>query len=121
MAVENFAGVRDILNSYETRNWVQGTRVDGIQHKLKISNDSENKQRDNVSKLFIDFLSESVNQVNDLQKDANLAVEKLASGKSKNIHETMLMVEQAEIAFKVMNQVRSKVIDAYREVMRIQI
>ena len=45
---------------------------------------------------------------------------KLASGKSKNIHETMLAVENAEIAFKTMNQIRMKVIDAYKEIMRMQ-
>ena len=48
-------------------------------------------------------------------------VEVLVSGKSKNIHETMLAVEKAEIAFKTMNQIRTKVIDAYKEVMRMQV
>ena len=48
-------------------------------------------------------------------------MEKLASGKSQNLHETLLTVEKAEIAFKTMNQVRSKVIDAYKEIMKMQI
>ncbi|MBF0208260.1 MAG: flagellar hook-basal body complex protein FliE, partial [Oligoflexia bacterium] len=51
----------------------------------------------------------------------NMAIEKLATGDSDNLHETMLMVEQAEIAFKTMNQIRQKVIDAYKEIIRIQI
>ena len=33
----------------------------------------------------------------------------------------MLAVEKADIAFKTMNQVRTKVIDAYKEIMRMQV
>jgi flagellar hook-basal body complex protein FliE len=73
------------------------------------------------SKTFGDFLKDSISQVNGLQNDANLAMEKLASGESRDLHETLLAVERAEIAFKAMNQVRSKVIDAYKEIMRMQI
>ena len=73
------------------------------------------------SKTFGDFLKDSISQVNGLQNDANVAMEKLASGESRDLHETLLAVERAEIAFKAMNQVRSKVIDAYKEIMRMQI
>ena len=45
---------------------------------------------------------------------ANKAIQNLAAGKTKNIHETMLAVENAEIAFKTMNQIRMKVIEAYK-------
>ena len=56
-----------------------------------------------------------------MQKDADIAVQKLVTGENKNIHETLLAVEQAEIAFKTMNQIRTKVIDAYKEIMRMQV
>jgi flagellar hook-basal body complex protein FliE len=55
-----------------------------------------------------------------MQVEANKAIQKLASGQTKNISETMLAVENAEIAFKTMNQVRMKVIEAYKEIMRMQ-
>ena len=67
------------------------------------------------------MLTTSIGEVNNLQVEANQAVQKLVTGESKNLHETMLAVEQAEIAFKTMNQIRMKVIDAYKEVMRMQI
>jgi flagellar hook-basal body complex protein FliE len=70
---------------------------------------------------FGDFLRDSLSQVNGMQNEANVAMEKLASGESRDLHETLLTVERAEIAFKAMNQVRSKVIDAYKEIMRMQI
>jgi flagellar hook-basal body complex protein FliE len=59
-------------------------------------------------------------EVNSMQVEANKAIQNLAAGKTKNIHETMLAVENAEIAFKTMNQIRMKVIEAYKEVMRMQ-
>jgi flagellar hook-basal body complex protein FliE len=67
------------------------------------------------------MLNESMSEVNQLQKDANTAIEKLATGKNKDISETMLMVEKADIAFKAMNQIRTKVIEAYKEIMRMQV
>ena len=121
MAIETQMGVREILNNYEVRDWVKNPRVDGVHQKFKISDSPEVQSSGVIHKSFSDFLLNSVNKVNSLQQDANLAMEKLSSGRTKNIHETMLAVEQAEIAFKMMNQVRSKVIDAYREVMRMQI
>lgn len=113
--------IRELPYSYESRNWIQGNKIEGVNHKLKISDAPETKLNEVAHKSFADFLADSVNKVNNLQRDANFAMEKLASGKTKNIHETMLAIERAEIAFKTMNQVRAKVIDAYREVMRMQV
>ena len=121
MAIETQMGVREILNNYQARDWVKNSKVDSVNQKLKISDAPEVQSQGVIHKSFSDFLFDSINKVNSLQKDANFAMEKLSSGRTKNIHETMLAVEQAEIAFKMMNQTRLKVIDAYREVMRMQI
>jgi flagellar hook-basal body complex protein FliE len=43
------------------------------------------------------------------------------AGKAKNIHETMLAVERADMSLKLLMQVRNKLLDAYREVMRMQV
>ena len=45
----------------------------------------------------------------------------LASGRSSNIHETMLSVTKAELGFDMLVQMRNKVIEAYQEVMRMQV
>ena len=73
------------------------------------------------AKSFGEMLSESIGKVNSMQNDANVAMEKVASGESQNLHETLLAVEKADIAFRTLNQVRSKVLDAYREIMKMQI
>lgn len=121
MNVQNNMGIREILNSYETRDWLKSTKVDGVQNKMKLSDAPDVNTPGVMNKSFGDFLTDSIVEVNNLEKDANRAIEKLATGQSKNIHETMLAVERAELAFKQMNQVRSKVIDAYREIMRMQL
>lgn len=70
---------------------------------------------------FQDSLSNSIKQVNELQNKAHIAMENLASGKSHNLHETMIAIEQAEIAFKMMAQVRNKIMAAYNEIQRFQL
>ena len=70
---------------------------------------------------FADTLAESLNKVNDIQQEADKAIEKLVAGKTQNIHETMLAVGKADTAFRMTMQVRNKIVEAYQEVMRMQV
>jgi flagellar hook-basal body complex protein FliE len=70
-------------------------------------------------KSFLDSLSGAVDRVNKLQLDANQAMEDLAVGRRKTLHETMIQVEEASIAFNLFMAVRTKVMTAYQEVMRM--
>jgi len=70
---------------------------------------------------FADTLSESLQKVNDLQKKADNAIEDFAAGKTGNIHETMIAVGKADVAFRLTMQVRNKIVEAYQEVMRMQV
>jgi len=70
---------------------------------------------------FADALSKSIEEVNDLQKEADKAIEQLASGESQNVHGAMLAVSKADMAFRMTMQVRNKIVEAYQEVMRMQI
>jgi flagellar hook-basal body complex protein FliE len=72
-------------------------------------------------KTFSDILTQSVDKVNELQTQADTAVKELVAGRTKNIHETMLALERADTSLKLMMQVRNKIIDAYKEIMRMQI
>jgi flagellar hook-basal body complex protein FliE len=73
------------------------------------------------SKSFSDMLSDSIKNVEEVQRTADKMVIDLATGKSKNISETMIAVSKAEIAFQLMTQVRNKAINAYNEIMKMQI
>jgi len=70
---------------------------------------------------FKDILIKSISDVNDLQLDAEKAINDLAVGKTENISEVMAAVEKADLAFKNLMAVRNKIIDAYREIQQLRI
>ncbi len=129
MSVENIGGMNKILNSYNQTDWAKSASIKGNdQQKLSFNSEihspSQQLMVNDLNKIdqksFSEMLQSSLQEVNELQVEANVAMEKLASGQTKNIHETMLAVEKADIAFRTMNQVRMKVIEAYKEIMRMQ-
>jgi flagellar hook-basal body complex protein FliE len=69
---------------------------------------------------FADHLKATVANTNNLQHQAKTAMEELATGRNGNIHETLLSMSKAETSFKMLTQVRNKVLNAYQEVMRMQ-
>lgn len=74
-----------------------------------------------VGNTFSEMLRTSVDSVNRQQVQADTAIKELLAGRNKNIHETMLAIEKADASLKLMMQVRNKVLDAYKEIMRMQV
>lgn len=70
---------------------------------------------------FQDYLTDSIKDLNTVQKDADKAVTDLSNGATENIHETMLKTTQAELSFNLMVQIRNKALSAYQEVMRMPV
>lgn len=70
---------------------------------------------------FSEILKKSVDAVNGRMKEADAMAQGLVSGQHANIHETMIALEKANISFRLMTRVQQKAIDAYREIMRIQL
>lgn len=70
---------------------------------------------------FQDLVEKGIKEVNTAGREAEKASMDLASGRSSNIHETMLSVTKAELGFNMLVQMRNKVIEAYQEVMRMQV
>ena len=86
-----------------------------------IGPDAAQKQNQNQNSMsFGNMLAQSLEEVNRLHMAADEAVEKLAAGKQKNIHETMIALEKADVAFQLLMQVRNKIIAAYETIMRMQ-
>ncbi|MBE9532129.1 MAG: flagellar hook-basal body complex protein FliE [Proteobacteria bacterium] len=69
---------------------------------------------------FAKALKNAISSVNNVQKDADIAVEKFAKGDA-SLHETMIAIEKAGVSFQLMLQVRNKIVSAYEEIMRTQI
>jgi len=68
---------------------------------------------------FKKILSSAIQEVNNLQTQANESVQGMVSGKT-DIHTTMIAMEESGISFRLMLAVRNKMIAAYEEVMRMQ-
>lgn len=72
-------------------------------------------------KSFSETLAESISEVQRLQTEADTTISKVVAGEIKDVSEAMIQLEKADMAFKTMMTVRGKVMDAYAEVMRMQI
>jgi len=72
-------------------------------------------------KSFGEVLGDSLKEVNNLQLEADKAIEDFATGQTKNVHETMIAINKADTAFRMTMQVRNKIVEAYQEVTRMQV
>jgi flagellar hook-basal body complex protein FliE len=89
--------------------------------KIAIPNPGAEIKGDPGAKSFADTLKEAVNSVNTMQKTADVKAQELATGKSHDIADVMITAEKADIALKLMVQVRNKIIEAYQDIMKMQV
>jgi flagellar hook-basal body complex protein FliE len=73
------------------------------------------------SASFKDYLLDSIQEVNSMQQAADQAVEKLFTGGDVNPAEVLTALQKADIAFRMMLQVRNKLVQAYEEVQQIRV
>lgn len=71
---------------------------------------------------FKDFLLDSIREVNSMQQEADQAVEQLVTGNEDvSPAEVLTAVQKADIAFRMMMQIRNKMVQAYQEVQNIRV
>ena len=70
---------------------------------------------------FKEFLLDSIEHVNAMQNDADKAVEQLATGGDVNAAEVLTAVQKADLSFRMMMQIRNKLVQAYQEIKEIRI
>ncbi|NEU29377.1 flagellar hook-basal body complex protein FliE [bacterium LRH843] len=66
-------------------------------------------------------LKEAINDVNSLQQQSGKKTELLASGNIDDLHDVMITGQKASVALQATVEVRNKVIEAYQEIMRMQV
>ncbi|RME56386.1 MAG: flagellar hook-basal body complex protein FliE [Caldilineae bacterium] len=66
-------------------------------------------------------LQEAVESVDAAQKEADEQVTAFISGEQENVHEVMIAMNQAQLSFQLMTEVRNKMLETYQELMRIQV
>ncbi len=76
---------------------------------------------DRASGDFTAWLKHEVAAVNEQIIKADDGVRRLALGESDNLHQVMIGLEQAKLSFELIVQIRNKLLDAYQDVMRMQI
>jgi flagellar hook-basal body complex protein FliE len=70
---------------------------------------------------FGDVLNQFVSEVNDKQIASGQAVNDLLSGKDIPLHQAMIAMQEAGVAFQLMVEVRNKLLEGYQELMRMQV
>jgi flagellar hook-basal body complex protein FliE len=72
-------------------------------------------------KSFASVLKESIDQVNNSQNEADNMTTKLINGENVDLHQVMIAQQKANITLQATLEVRNKVIEAYQEMMRMQV
>ena len=70
---------------------------------------------------FADMLQDQLNTVNELQRDAKEAIEDFMSGRRVDVESVMIATQKADTAFRLLLQVRNKVMAAYDELKQIRV
>jgi flagellar hook-basal body complex protein FliE len=95
-----------------------GLGISGISKPLTTAGVNEaGASSDGFSKV----LGEMVGNVNSQQMAADKALQNFVTGESKGLHEVMIAMEKSSISFQLLSLVRNKALEAYHEVMRMQV
>ncbi len=70
---------------------------------------------------FMESLKNAIGKANDVQMQANQAVDALVTGQAQDVHGTMVALQQADVSFQLMMQIRNKLLTAYEEIQRMQV
>ena len=70
---------------------------------------------------FSQLVAEQLNNVNMEQLQADAAVESFARGETDNVHDVVLAVAKADLAFRMVLEIRNRLIESYQEVLRMQV
>src|SRR5579883_1441801 len=73
------------------------------------------------SSSFENLLGNFVGEVNAKQNEATDAITGLMSGKNVSLHQAMISMEEANVSFQMMVEVRNRLLDSYQELMRMQV
>jgi flagellar hook-basal body complex protein FliE len=70
---------------------------------------------------FNSYLKNALGEVGELQDKANQAIQQMVGEGKGDLQETMIALEKADVSFRLMMQIRNKVLDAYQEILRMQV
>ncbi len=85
------------------------------------TNQNSNQNKIVENKSFEGMLNDAISEVNKTQVEGYKAMEGIATGNVKNLQEAVQKIEEAELSLKLALEVKNKAVNAYKEVMRMQV
>lgn len=73
-----------------------------------------------VDQEFGEVLGKLIDDVDKAQQEADVSIQQLASGDATSLQDVVMKMEQAEVSFQLMKEIRNKLLEAYKEVMSMQ-
>lgn len=70
---------------------------------------------------FADLVKDFVAETNVNQAEAHQSVKDLVSGDANSIHDVVMTASKAELAFRLMMEIRNRLISSYQEIIRMQV
>lgn len=99
-----------MIDSVSRLQNLNGAQLNGIQAPKKT-----------VGTNFADMLTKQIEKVNMEQIESDKMTEALAAGKAPDLHTVMITAEKASLSMQLAMQIRNKAVEAYQEVMRMQL
>jgi len=98
-------------------------KISSIANSINPINNLNNNQTDktNNDKSFESMLNGAISDVNKQQVEGYNAMNDIATGKVTNLQQAVQQIEEAELSLKLALETKNKAINAYKEVMRMQI
>ena len=87
----------------------------------RIANPTATPEAGSAKPKFASFLESAVAEVDGKLKAADAEKTKLFTGEANNLHQAMISMQEASVAFSLMVEVRNKLVESYQEIMRMQV
>jgi len=98
---------------FDKVNLVNHSPINKIEHEQQVEQNNPNQ--------FKNIFKNALEKVSKVENEANVQQQLLINGKTEDLHQVMLAAQKATITIETAVQIQQKVIDAYNEVMRMQI
>lgn len=93
--------------------------ISSVLSNNKISDFTTEKKTGSLE--FGKILNDAINEVNDNQLYADEMDRLMVAGEVDNVHEVMIAAQKAELTLNLAIEIKSKLMDAYKEIMRLQL
>lgn len=74
-----------------------------------------------ASNVFGDLVSHGLTHVNEKLAAGEAGLQRLATGDMQNLHQVMIQLEESRLSFQLLMQVRARLLEAYQDVMKMQV